>query len=356
MMKRKLVSIIGHFAFGRILLDGQTIKTKIISQELEKQIGEKDIIKIDTYGKKIIALIKAPFQCVSALLHSNNVIILPAHNGVRVFVPLLSLFKKIFRKRIIHYVIIGGWLPKLISNKPTLRKQLKSFDYIYAETNTVKQKLNNIGLNNVVVMQNFKNLKKVSKESKFINESRPLRLCIFSRISQQKGIGDAIEAIKTINTNHGYTVYSLDIYGQIDADQIDWFNLQMNSFPDYIRYLGKISFDESVSTIEGYFALLFPTRFFTEGVPGTIIDAYFSGVPVICSKWESFHDVVDEGVTGMGYEFCNVKELIRLLESIMNKPKKVIDMRKMCIEKSKMFEPQNAIQPLMLRLKSSGKL
>ena len=58
-----------------------------------------------------------------------------------------------------------------------------------------------------------------------------------------------------------------------------------------------------------YFALLFPTRFYTEGIPGTILDAYAAGIPVICSRWESCADVVDDGVTGITYPFEDMQML-----------------------------------------------
>jgi hypothetical protein len=54
--------------------------------------------------------------------------------------------------------------------------------------------------------------------------------------------------------------------------------------------------------LKDYFALLFPTHFYTEGIPGTVIDAYAAGIPVISAKWESYSDVIDEGVTGIGYK------------------------------------------------------
>ena len=45
---------------------------------------------------------------------------------------------------------------------------------------------------------------------------------------------------------------------------------------------------------------IFPTRFTTEGIPGSIIDSYYAGVPVLASKWNSFDDVIEDGKTGVG--------------------------------------------------------
>ena len=61
----KTACVIGHFGFGLDLLNGQTVKTKILSEELEKRFSD-GILKIDTHGG-IKSLIKAPFHVFKAL-------------------------------------------------------------------------------------------------------------------------------------------------------------------------------------------------------------------------------------------------------------------------------------------------
>ena len=101
---------------------------------------------------------------------------------------------------------------------------------------------------------------------------------------------------------------------------------------------------DSVDTLKYYFALLFPTRYYTEGVPGTIIDAYAAGLPVIASKWESFNDVIDQDVTGYGYRFADVEELTDLLTRIAKDPEMVTSLKKNCIDKAKYYLPKNSIE------------
>ena len=61
--------------------------------------------------------------------NSQNMIILPAQNGVKVFVPLFLIINK-FYKRKIFYVVIGGWLPGLIKNKQVLIRKLRMLNRI----------------------------------------------------------------------------------------------------------------------------------------------------------------------------------------------------------------------------------
>ena len=44
------IGICGHFAHGLKYLDGQTIKTKILYEELAKLYGKSDVKTLDTHG------------------------------------------------------------------------------------------------------------------------------------------------------------------------------------------------------------------------------------------------------------------------------------------------------------------
>ena len=341
----KKVCVMGHFGFGKDMLNGQTVKTKIVTTELEQQLGADQVMKIDTHGGAK-ALPKISLRLLRAFRKCRNVIILPAHNGIRFFAPMCMAFNRIFRRKL-HYVVIGGWLPEFLKKRKKLTKALMSFDGIYVETNTMRKALEAQGFNNVYVMPNFKDLN-ILKESELVyHHTEPYRLCTFSRVMKEKGIEDAVYAVKTVNEQAGRTVYTLDIYGQIDDAQMEWFDELKLNFPKYVNYQGVVSFDQSVDVLKEYFALLFPTGFFTEGIPGTIIDAYAAGVPVISAEWESFSDVVDKDVTGVGYTFGNFEELCFVLKNIASNPQIIQEMKKACIEKAKEFTPEVAIEILV---------
>ena len=61
----KPAAVIGHFAFGLEYLDGQTVKTKIVTDALCTHFGASSIVKFDTHGGWK-TLFKAPFQAISA--------------------------------------------------------------------------------------------------------------------------------------------------------------------------------------------------------------------------------------------------------------------------------------------------
>ncbi len=345
----KTVSVIGHFGFGEELLNGQTVKTKTLTKELDRRYGEDEVGKIDTRGG-VKALLKLPFVTLKALRGYRNVVILPAHNGLRVVTPILS-FYNLFYKRSLHYAVIGGWLPEFLNKRRALKKQLSRFTGIYVETETMRRALNERGLENVYVMPNCKELSVLHEDALFYPTKEPYALCTFSRVMAEKGIGDAVEAVKTVNAHFGRTVYTLDIYGQVESGQEEWFEALSRDLPETIRYCGRISPDKSTEVIRERLLLLFPTRFYTEGIPGTIIDAYASGVPVLSARWESYGDLIAENVTGIGYTLGRPEELTALLIQIAEEPTPVLEMKKNCLSRAREYTPEIALNVLCERMK-----
>ena len=340
------VCILGHFGVGENLLNGQTIKTKIITEELQRQLGQAQVSIIDTHGG-LKTLAKAPRQCLAALQKSRNVVIFPAHNGLRVYAPLLSRLRHFFKGRRLHYVVIGGWLPQFLQKRKHLAKALKGFDAIYVETNTMKAALEAQGFGNIFVMPNCKKLEVLSEDELVYPQGLPLKLCTFSRVMKEKGIGDAVEAVRNVNAELGYQAYTLDIYGQVDPAQTEWFEALKSSFTEGVRYCGCVDADKSVQALQGYFALLFPTHFYTEGIPGTIIDAYAAGVPVISAKWESYSDVVEEGITGFGYEFDEESQLEDILVNAAAEPEMILKKKSSCLREAEKYKIEQAVKVLL---------
>lgn len=343
----KKIAVIGNFGIlSHPVADGQTIKTRIVTEELQRQFGVDEVLIINTHGG-IKNLFKSPFQCLRALFNALNIIVFPAHNGVRVYVPMLSLLKYFFRTSKLHYVVIGGWLPSFITNRPILKRSLRCFGGIYVETNTMKEALGQQGYDNVFIMPNFKQLAIVKENDLHMEFCEPYKLCTFSRVMKEKGVGTAVDVVRTINSKYGRTVYKLDIYGKIEPTQTEWFNQLQQDFPEYVKYCGVVDFNKSVETLKDYFALLFPTYYAGEGFAGTIIDAYAAGVPVIASDWRYNSDIISDGYTGYVYATNKNTCLQILLEDIMQNPQKIIKMRSHCISRAEDYLPMNAIQSLI---------
>ena len=307
----KKICIIGALEFKTMSTGGQPVKTRELYHALCEKYGEKHIEYVDTYGWKKKPL--GMFMEINKKATENDVLImLPAHNGVKIFSRLLFYYKKKKRKKI-FYDVIGGWLPEKLKDNPFLRKYLKEFDGIWVETSSMKKSMENLGLNNIVVIPNFKSLEIVDIKNECKQYKEPFKFCTFSRVTEKKGIEDAVNAINYVNNTLKRIACRLDIYGQIDDDYKEKFEELIHQNSNCVEYKGIVEPDKSTETLKNYFALLFPTRFYTEGIPGTFIDAYCAGVPVITALWANSEDVFKEGITGWGYKFGDIEKFNELV-------------------------------------------
>lgn len=345
------VAICGHFGGTKNFLDGQTIKTKTIYKELSSTYNKNEILCVDTYNWK-----KNPFKffikCIYAHIKSENIIILPAYNGVKILIPLFT-YNNMIIKRKIFYVVIGGWLPEFLQNKKGLTKQIKKLNKIFVETNFMKQKLARMGIINVLVMPNFKNIKPIKEKELKQNYKKPYKVCTFSRVSKEKGIEDAIEVVTSINKEANEEIYALDIYGQIDESYKIEFENIMQNFPSYIKYKGCIDSEKSVEILKNYYLLLFPTYYTGEGFAGTLIDAMNSGVPVIASNWRYNSEIIYNGINGYTYETRNNKELKKIMLSFLENQSLYNKMKKNCIKEANKYTSENAIKIMINEIKKN---
>lgn len=339
-MKKK-ITFIGHYAENKRLYDGQTVKTKILFDEI-KDTDIYDVEMIDTHNWKnnIYSLVK---RCKNACKNDDYVIMMPDLNGFRALVRMLPFFNKKKNCKLI-YVVVGGWLSAFLKKNPKYVSLLNEFDAIIVETECLKYELEHQNVHNTHIIPNFKRLdivKTLAPVAKY-----PYRFCTFSRVMKEKGIEDAIECIKRINEKYDNDIVTLDIYGQIEENYKDEFERIMKNVPKYIRYKGIVEFENSVEILKDYYAMLFPTTYYAECLAGTVIDAFASGLPVIAYDWPSGHDLISNGVEGWLCK-AEVDELIKAVEFAINDQDMMLEMRINCVKKAKEYTPDVNIQKLI---------
>lgn len=336
----KKIAVIGHFGFGKNLLNGQTIKTKVFTEALKEYVGQENITCVDTHGG-LKTLIKIVAKINSVFKKNDDIIMLPAHNGVLVFTPLLSFFN-CFLKRKLHYVVIGGWLPEYLDKHKITGKLLKKkFAGIYVETSVMKNDLNNRNFSNVHILPNYKNIDPVRETELLMVDAYPIKACTFSRVMPQKGIIDAVRAVTEINKEANKTIITLDVYGAVDDQFRNEFETILENAPDYVCYKGMVDCDKTVLTLKEYDLQLFPTKFKTEGIPGSVVESFFAGVPVVSAKWNSFEDVFTDEKTGIGFEIGNYDDFKKKLKELISNYNLLNDMKKNCLVKANSYKNES---------------
>lgn len=348
MNNQKGISVIGHFGEGLNLLNGQTVKTKIITKEIEKAFGEDKVYKVDTHGgaKAVPHLLVNLWRSIRK---SKDVVIFLSDNGLRFIVPILKLFNGLVGGgRLFHYVVIGGYIQDYLPSHPTVSRILRKYDGIYVETTPMQSAMEALGFENVRVMPNCKELK-IATETNYYLEP-PFRFCTFSRVMKSKGIEEAAEAINTVNKRKGKVICTLDIYGQIESSEKDWFENLAKTFPHTIQYKGLVPFTDSVKVLCDYYALLFPTYYEGEGFAGTLIDAFAAGVPVIASDWRYNASIVADGKTGLIFKTNSIEELAKEIEYACNQTDIWNKMKQNCLKEAANYQPGIVVQPLIKAL------
>lgn len=336
------ICVIGNFGSKNSKLNGQTIKTEMM-YNLLKENNEYCLNFLNSFNwrKRPLHLF---LKTIKSARNNDIVIFMPAHKGVKIFLPLLTVFKSKNTKLVL--CAIGAWLPDLLYKNKRLIKYAKKIDEFWVETNSMIDNLAKLGLSKAFIVNNFKNLTPCSEIKPY--DMSTYNFCIYSRINAMKGVLDAIWAVDTLKREN-YDIH-LDIYGPIEEDFFEKFKKAIGDKKDLISYLGTIAPLNSTQILSNYFMLLFPTRYVTEGIPGTIIDAFFAGLPILTSEYYNSREIMNENVA-VFFRFCDKDDLKNKIKWCIDN-KQTIDLkRKKCLDESIKFSKEYASKIIFGRIK-----
>ncbi|MBS6375002.1 MAG: glycosyltransferase [Erysipelotrichaceae bacterium] len=328
------LGFVGYYGDDNTPANGQTIRTKVVTNEIIKKGFDYKILSYHAWKRYPISVFA---QFTKLFFDSDVLVLFPDENAVKVMVPLITLFNH-REKRRIYYIVIGGWLPSVTKSRKYLLTSLRKLDKIFVQTEYLKKELSSLNIHNTVVFPNFKDMKIIEEEKGF--ECEPFPLCFASRITAEKGIFELISVLK--NINKASVRVTLDIYGSLDSSVEDDFYKAIEDC-DFINYKGVYDFQKASEIISHYYMHILPTKYPTEGFPGSILDAFCAGVPSLVSKWDSYADVIEDGVNGLCYEFNDIDDLQNKIEFIIKNPDVVNQMKKNCNISAKKYSPNQVI-------------
>ena len=341
-MHRTGIAVIGRLAQGAELLDGQTVKTNMLYEALRRCYPGADVRCVDVYRyKKRLPVIL--FQTLLAFVRCEHIFVLLSRNGRRFFFPILTALNAVFRRQLYHDVI-GGALPGEAAQSPSLRRQLRRFTVNWVESASMQNALAQIGVTNAAVLPNFKRQKILVPEECRGGDAAPFVFVTFSRVLREKGIPAAAEAVAAVNAAMGEGTAQLRIYGPVDEDYRAAFDALLVQYADCVSYHGCVPPAESGAVLADAYMLLFPSVYAGEGMPGTILDAYAAGLPVIATDWHCNAEFVSHGVTGWCYDPGAPQQLEEWVRYAVQHPRTVNAMRESCLAQAHRYTPEAAMR------------
>lgn len=343
--------IIGCFAEGTDLCDGQTVKTRNLYMMLERYAGIR-ARRADTWAlrRNPVRLLADTMKC---MLLCRHIFLMVSVNGMKFYLPFLYYLNKITRRRIYHYVI-GSELLELTRENPRLIKYLNALEINWFEYESGTRQLQSMGVRNAQTLPNCKVLAAVSEPEAYEPENGVYRFCTFSRVMEEKGITEAIKAIAHINREKGTVAAHLDIYGPVDAAYRNAFEALLSEHADCVTYQGVADSGSSVEILKGYYALLFPTRWAGEGVPGTLIDAFASGLPIIASDWNANRELISHHFQGLLYPEADMQTLADAVRWAIAHPAELDQMRKNSRRSYEHYTPETIMTAIINRMEGAG--
>jgi glycosyltransferase involved in cell wall biosynthesis len=339
------ILLVGHLGHGTLGTDGQTVRTRSVLAELVRALKRTRVAVLDTQSASYaFPAFIVRFWC-SALL-SDLLIALPGERAIRWLLPQYVLWKR-WTRRQVHLIAIGGWLPRLAAQVPSLRRHLGDCDVVYVQTRHIAEQLGRLGLNNVVVFPNFRRFDCVREPNSA--SSGPLRCVFISRLTPAKGLEIAIRAAVTANaaTPHCCT---LDIYGPCSSRDTAWLASLRPMFAGDVHYHGTLAPALVSSTLANYDVLLFPTTYSGEGFPGVVLEAMIAGLAVLASDWHSNSELVKHGVNGFILTPNDVDGFADAITSLGADRSLLLALQRQSAAQAQRYHPDSVMPILLSRL------
>ncbi|MBL1008163.1 MAG: glycosyltransferase [Escherichia coli] len=294
---------------------GAQAKNQLLLAHLQKYY---DVRFFDTWNKSsAVSLLSAIFYII---VFNRKCVLSISGRGALSIGKLLSF---LHIRRLIIYFVIGGDLGNYVEEHQLCVPVLKSFRWILVEGQYMKSQLNELGIENVNVLPNFKPIGNLLKKKN--NESGFIKFVFLGRLIEEKGVGLLIDASRKLYEEYGkkfsVTFYGsqTNTYSQGYFDTLDCDNI---SYGGFLNLKSK----EGLKQLSEYDVMVFPTYFEGEGFPGVLIDAFKAGLPVIASDFHANPDVISNPALGVLIKPKDVDSLKSAMLGFIENPSRIPSM------------------------------
>lgn len=313
-------------------ISGPSVKNKMMTDWLKNNcICDLSVLNTNDFRKlSVVKLLKS----IVSFLFVKNVVLSVSENGRFIFIPICFLL----RKRIILFPAGGSFDLEIRS-----LNKIKRFLFLrictkihstYVQTTQLKENLKMMGFKNVRYFPNPRINRGFKVEN--ISELYPIKIVYLSKIREGKGPLLLIEAVNSINYKYSYPKLKLDFYGVIDESfKNKFFNYVDSS--ENVNYIGVSPPEDVQLNISKYDIFILPTTF-PEGIPGAVVEAMFTGIPIIISDFTAAKELITNEIDGIIIPQNNQKALTDAIEKLISDKKLRTNFSKHISKKAEQFD------------------
>lgn len=298
-------------------LSGVTVLVKLLLDELESRDGV-ETLHLDSstrlkFRSGVMAAFNHPLALLSVIvLFVRSIFMIPRvdivtlHSvtpKIAIHGVIVLLLCMIFRKTFIIRKFGGTDFYQYSSMRSAVTNYVvKNCDCYMAETKELVNIAKANGIENCRWMPNHRRF-----ENSKLKIAESCRKFVFiARVCKEKGVGELCEAFRGLEKDS----VSLDVYGPLSAGYNEEYFKRYGA-----TYKGVLQPEDVVGVLEKYDVLVLPSYHLGEGYPGSIIEAYSIGKPVIVTRWRALPEIVDES-SGILVAPKSVEELSSAMNNI----------------------------------------
>lgn len=292
-------------------ISGPSVKNKMMKDWIVNNDKTIELKLFNTYDVRNRDF-NSVFKSLKSFISTRIIILSVSKKGRLLIIPVCWLF----RKKIILFPAGGSFDDEINDLHPLIKKLFlrccKNVIEVYSQTNALKEGLEKLGFQKVIYFPN----PRINKGLKACNkiENQEFKIIYISKIREGKGPLLLIEAIKQLSNRFEDINLSLNFYGIIEAEFKPKF-LEAIDNSSFANYEGVVPFDKVQNVIAQHNLFILPTLF-DEGVPGAVIEAMLTGIPIIVSEFRASRELIDDEKSGLIVPQNDIKALSKAIQRI----------------------------------------
>jgi len=144
------------------------------------------------------------------------------------------------------------------------------------------------------------------------------RFLMLAQLRPEKGYREAIDALRTLPEDCTLTIAGPAMPGT---------DLSILRTSERVHWLGEVAPERVSALLSEHNALVLPTYHAGEGLPGSIIEAFQHGLPVVATRWRSIPELVIPAVNGLLVEPRDTRALAAAMQRLVREDSLFLELR-----------------------------